>query len=270
MYMVMAMFILGTLSFVMAIAWRARYAQFAELFIYLRARFDPNEIDLSGRKHYSQCVSYSWVMKNIICRQSRIREALRDLMTDSTLYTVLILGSLISFLPIALAYLIVGGFMAAGGTFFLGLVAIIIVQAPFDVAMSHGLLSWLTEQDPLGLKESDLAYAEVASKSITRWYRVLIASGIFIVLYAPWSEPTLEVMIFAMSFLFNAVFVGIFIPLASINGAVAYLGFVSIVVLIIVMLLLLPGRIYGFLNRGKDIFSLDTQEEAEKSKHHSI
>ncbi len=270
MYMILGMFMLGIVSFVMAITWRRRHVRFTELFIFLRARFEPSKIDLSGRKHYAQCISYKWVMKNIIHRRSRIREALRELMADSTFSTVLVLGSLISFIPIALAYLIVGGLATMGGSLSIALIAILVVQAPFDVAMSYELLSWMAKQDPLEFKESDLAYAEVASNTIIRWTTMLVAAGIGALIYAPWSDPTLELIIFGLSSLFNIILIQFFIPLAIINGAVAYVVFVSVVVLVIVLLILLPGILYGLLKRGEDLFSLDAQDHADDSKQQAI
>ena len=176
MYMILAMFLIGAISFGMAITWHRRKARFNELFIYLGARYNLSEIDLSGRKHVSNCVSYGWVRENVINRRSKIRDTLRELMAESTLLTTIVLGSLIAIVPIALAYLIIGGIAFSGGVFLLVFLAILLINAPFDVAMSYELLSWLVKQDPYDLKEGDFAYAQVSWNAIGRWIKILLAS----------------------------------------------------------------------------------------------
>jgi hypothetical protein len=270
MYMILAMFLIGSISFGLAITWHRRKTRFNELFIYLGARYNPNEIDLSGKRQYSNGVSYGWVIKNVIYRRSKIRDTLRELMAESTLLTTMVLGSLVSIMPIAIAYLIVGGFASSGGMFLFVFLAILLVYAPFDVAMSYELLSWLVEQDPYDLKESDFAYAQVSWNTISRWIKILLAAGVLILTLAPWSNSMLELSIYGLAALFGFVLNQVYIPLANINAAVAYVAFVSVVVTILVFLYIVAETAYRIMKRGENIFSLKTQGNTNEGEQKTI
>jgi hypothetical protein len=94
-------------------------------------------------------------------------EVIRTTLADRTLegtIAILLLGSLI---PYTFAYLLFVSFAAVGGSILILLLAVLVVQAPFDVAVSDGLLKWLTTHDPVDFKIGDFAYAKVSSSAIS-------------------------------------------------------------------------------------------------------
>ena len=268
--MALALILLGIVSFALAAVWRNRTRQFAELFLYFSARFDPRDLDLSGRTHHSHCISYNWVMRNVVQRRSRLRAAIQELMGDNTLSASMVMGLLAATLPFALAYLLVGGLTAAGGAIFVAVAAIFFVQAPLDVDLSYGLLRWLIQQDPLKLKNSDFAYAVVSSKAIGRWSKILIAAGGVSLVLAPVGDMMVESGLYGVSMLMGLLLTYVFIPLAAANAGVAYAVFVASVVFVAVVLLLLPQRVYKLIKRGEDIFALEPKHDADKSKQKTV
>ncbi|MFW9800062.1 MAG: hypothetical protein ACFFD9_06480 [Candidatus Thorarchaeota archaeon] len=266
--MTLVVILLSIVSFAMALVWRRRARRFTELFIYLTARFDPDTMDLSGRKHYSGCLSYGWAMENLIQgRHSKSGNAFRELIADKTLEATLALGSLVGILPMIIAYLALGGLAATGGSLLVAVVAFFIVQAPLDVGMSFGLLSWLMEQNPFQLKVADLAYASVSSKAIDRWFRILIVVGVVL---APMSDAMLESALYGVAALFGFLLTHVFTPVAVVNPGVAYVVFVALVASISTALLIMPGTVYRLIKGGQDIFALDTKYDADQSEEKAI
>ncbi|MHA2303337.1 MAG: hypothetical protein ACXACD_20530, partial [Candidatus Thorarchaeota archaeon] len=164
----LASILLGVLSILMASIWYKRLRNHNEIFIFLEARYESNNVDISGRTHYSRCLSYRWVMKNVIQNQvGRGGEVIRTTLADRTLegtIAIVLLGSLI---PYTFAYLLFISFASVGGSILILFLAVLVVQAPFDVAVSDGLLKWLTTHDPVDFKIGDFAYAKVSSSAIS-------------------------------------------------------------------------------------------------------
>ncbi|MFQ5833348.1 MAG: hypothetical protein ACE5H4_11635 [Candidatus Thorarchaeota archaeon] len=267
----MALALLGIVTFALAVTWRRRSAQFAELLLYMKARFDPSVIDLSGRRHYSNCLSYGWVMKNVIRgRHSRTKAAIQELLTDKTLEGSLALGSFLGILPMIAVFLIFGGFAAVGGAFFVALAAFLFVQAPLDVSLSYGLLTWLTQQDLLRYREGDFAYTLVSTNALSRWVKILLAAGVISFILAPMGDAMVEAGIYGVSSLIGFLFTHVFIPLAAANPGVAYVVFVSMVVAVAVLMMIAPGAAYKLIKRGDDIFSLDTQGDTDESEEQAV
>jgi len=270
MLMALALILLSIVSFALAVVWRNRSTKFTELFLYFSARFDPSVLDLSGRTHHSHCMSYNWVMKNVVQRRSRLRAAIQQLMGDNTLSATMVMGMLAAILPFALAYLLVGGLIAAGGAIFVALAAVFFVQAPLDVDLSHGLLTWMIQQDPLKLKQNDFAYALVSSNAISRWSKILIAAGVISLVLAPVGDMMIESGLYGVSVLMGTILTYVFIPLAAANAGVAYAVFVASVVFVAVLLLLVPQSVYRIIKRGEDIFALEPKHDADESEQQPV
>ncbi len=270
MYMALALILLGIVSLALAVVWRNRTTHFAELFLYFSARFDPSELDLSGKTHHSHCMSYNWVMKNVVQRRSRLRAAIQQLMGDNTLSSSMVVGLLAAILPFALAYLLVGGLTAAGGAIFVAVAAIFFVQAPLDVDLSYGLLKWMIEQDPLKLKQSDFAYALVSSNAISRWSKILIAAAVISLVLAPGGDLMMESGLYGVSILMGLILTYVFVPLAAANAGVAYAVFVASVVFVAVLLLMVPQSVYRLIKRGEDIFALEPKHDADEGKQQPV
>ncbi|MFX0054557.1 MAG: hypothetical protein ACFFAD_06505 [Candidatus Hermodarchaeota archaeon] len=258
--MTLATILLGILSFVMAVIWRKRLMSREEITIYLEARFGSEKVDTSGKTHYSNCLSYQWVMRNVIQNKlgkggEIIRTALVERTTEGAL-ALAILGTMVSFMA---AYLVFFSFTLVGGSVVILLLAILLIQAPFDVAASDGLLKWLLKQDPADLKVDDFAYAKVSFGAISRWVRVLLAIGTAAIVIAPWSDLLLEGATYAITMLFTFILATVYTPLGEINPALAYGLFVVTVVLIVVLIFLIPGRVYGLIQKDIDIFSSEPE-----------
>ncbi|MHA2003948.1 MAG: hypothetical protein ACW960_07565, partial [Candidatus Thorarchaeota archaeon] len=136
MYMTLASILLGVLSILMASIWYKRLRNHNEIFIFLEARYESNQVGRGGEV---------------------IRTTLADRTLEGTIAIVL-LGSLI---PYTFAYLLFISFASVGGSILILFLAVLVVQAPFDVAVSDGLLKWLTTHDPVDFKIGDFAYAKV-------------------------------------------------------------------------------------------------------------
>ncbi|MFW9845516.1 MAG: hypothetical protein ACFFD6_02110 [Candidatus Thorarchaeota archaeon] len=265
MYMMLATILLGILSMLMAVIWRKRLKDREVINIYLEARFGSENVDTSGKTHYSDCISYHWVMKNVI--QSKlghggevIRTALIDRTVEGTI-AIAIVGSLI---PFTLAYLVFVSFALVGGSIIIILMAILVIQAPFDVAASDGLLKWYTKQDPLDFKLGDFAYAKVSFGAISRWIQVLLAIGVIAIVIAPWSSILLEGATYAVVMVFTFALTAIYTPIAAISPALAYASFVSTVVITLVLVFIIPGRLYGIIRKDINIFALESNESSNE------
>ncbi|MFX0044277.1 MAG: hypothetical protein ACFE8Z_00375 [Candidatus Hermodarchaeota archaeon] len=271
MQMIPAMVLLGILSFAMALVWRRRMRCFTELFIFLAARFDPNTIDLSGRKSYSACMSHGWVMKNLMHGpHSRMSKALQDLASERTFEATLALGGMIGILPMIVVYLAFGSFAAVGGLFLLAILAFILLQAPANVTMSYALLSWLSEQDPFLLKSQDFAYAMVSSKTISRWFKILTGAAIASIVLAPWSDGMLELVVYGMAVFIALLFTQVFVPLAAHSAGLAFAVLFVLVVSVTVLLLVSPGIIYRVLSVRLDILTLDTKKDRDQCEEEPV
>ncbi|MHA2069078.1 MAG: hypothetical protein ACXABY_32345, partial [Candidatus Thorarchaeota archaeon] len=163
----------------MAVIWHKRLLSRDEISIFLEARFGSESVDISGKTHYSSCLSYRWVMKNVI--QNKLGqggEVIRTVLAEKTVEGTIALTLLGAMIPFTMAYLFFVSFALVGGSIIIFLLAILVIQAPFDVAASDGLLKWLAKQDLDDFKVGDFAYAKVSFGAISRWIRVVLAIGI--------------------------------------------------------------------------------------------
>ncbi|UCH03810.1 MAG: hypothetical protein JSW05_09465 [Candidatus Thorarchaeota archaeon] len=271
MYMTLVVILLVIVSFAMALVWRRRARRFTELLLYLTARFDPDTMDLSGRKHYSGCLSHGWAMEHLTQgSHSKISRSFQELIAEKTLEATLALASLVGILPMIVAYLALGGLAATGGSILVAVVAFFLVQAPLDVGLSYGLLSWLMEQDPFQLKVGDFAFAHVSSKAMDTWFKILIVAGVISMVLAPMSDGMLESAAYGIAALFGFLLTHVFAPIAVLNPGVAYVIFVALVASISTSILIVPETVYRLIKGSQDILALDAKDYADQSEEKTI
>jgi hypothetical protein len=64
--------------------------------------------------------------------------------------------------------------------------------------------------------------------------------------------------------------VTVFSPLGVVNPALAYAFFVGTVVLFLVVAFLIPGRIYGLIQRDINIFASEPEERSDKIDNETV
>jgi hypothetical protein len=204
-------------------------------------------------------------MKNVIQNKlSQGSEVIRTALVDRTVEGTIALAIVGSLIPFTAAYLIFVSFALVGGSIIILLLVILVIQAPFDVAASDGLLKWQAKQDPIDFKVGDFAYAKVSFGAISRWIRVLLATGVIAIIAAPWSDMLLEGATYAIIMVFTFAFTTIYTPLGAVNPALAYVFFVATVVTILIIAFLIPGKIYNLVQRDVNIFALESEESSEE------
>ncbi|MFQ5833349.1 MAG: hypothetical protein ACE5H4_11640 [Candidatus Thorarchaeota archaeon] len=227
MYMIIALILLGVLSFATALYWRRKLDGFESLFSFFTTRFNPDEVDISGQQKYTRCLSHRWVMKNMIHGDYTNSETtLGDFVGQNTFAGTMIVGLVLGSLPVLAVYLLFQSFVLVGAALVAVFAAVFIVRSPEDVGASYNLLKYLTEQDQTELMKGDLAYARISSNQIKVWIRNLIIIGVASIIVAPWGELIPDAMAMAIAGFFNLFLVGVFIPLADFSFALALLLFI--------------------------------------------
>ncbi len=228
MYMVVALLLLGLLSFIVSLVWYRRLNAFDELFTFFSGRFNADEIDIGGSQKYTSCLSHRWVMKNIV-RGNYLKsgESLSDFVGQNTFFGTMAVGLALGVIPMILVYVFIQSFTLGGASLGVVMIAVFIVQSPGEVEVSHDLLNYLTEQDLPKLEKGDLAYAKVSSGRITRWVRTLWIIGAVSIAVAPWGELIPEAVAFSLASFFNFFMTQVFLPLAEVSYPLALLLYIS-------------------------------------------
>ncbi|MFX0044276.1 MAG: hypothetical protein ACFE8Z_00370 [Candidatus Hermodarchaeota archaeon] len=244
MYMVAAFLLLGVLSIAFSYIWYRRLNTFNELFTFFFGRFNPDEVDISGRRKYTRCLSHRWFMKNIVHGDYlKSGEGLSDFVGQNTLSGTMLVGMLLGVVPMILVYIFIQSFTLAGASLAVVMIAVFIVRSPGEVEISYDLLGYLTEQELSELKIGDLAYAKLSHRRITLWMRTLLLIGVVSIIVSPWGELIPEAVAFSVAALFEFFMTQVFVPVAAFSYPLALLLYICAIPLSLTLIYLVLSRI---------------------------
>lgn len=227
MLMTIAMILLGLLALGFAFLWRRRLTEFDSLFSIMGQNFDISDVDISGNKKYTNCISHKWVMKNVVRgNYSRSGESLGDFIGENTLAGTIILGVVMGIGPVLLVLLMFQSFFVAGASLAAVIVAVFVVRPSGEVTVSYDLLQYLEEQEVQDLSKGDYAYAATSSSRIKRWSLSLILIGIVALVLAPVGDLLPEIIGLGIASYFALFMQYIFLPIAAINFPLALMAFI--------------------------------------------
>jgi hypothetical protein len=224
MYMTLSLVLLASLSAGLAFIWHRRVISFQGLLTTFRNRFGHDNIPISDKQVYTQCLSHQWALDHVFYGgETKFEDTIRNLVNDRTLLGILVLGILICPLIAILVFVLYKSFAFLGASIAIFIVAAFALRAPTGVNVSYELLSWLKMQKASELKENDIAYTRVSLKTMTRWKITLGALAVASVAAAPWGEVLPDVLANATSGFFVLVLTLIYPPLASYSADLAFI-----------------------------------------------
>jgi len=258
MYMIIAMVLLGCLSVATAYFWQKRLGGFANLFTYLGGRFNPEDVDISGRQKYTRCVSHKWVMKNLIHGDyTKSEGTLGDFVSEKTVGGTIVVGLLLGSVPVIGVYLLFQSFVLVGAALVAVFAAVFIVRSPGDVGVSYHLLSYLSEEDQSVLGKGDLAYAIISSSRIKVWIRNLLIIGAVSFVISPWGELLPDMAALLITGFFQIFMTYIYLPLAGFSPTLALIVFVFGVPLVPILLYAVVSKMRRKAKIKKDGFIVE-------------
>ena len=227
MLMTVAMVLLGLLALGFAILWRRRLTEFDPLISTMEQNFDTSDVDISGNKKYTNCISHKWVMKNVVRGDySRSGESLSDFVGNNTLMGTMILGIAMGIGPVLLVLVMFQSFFVAGASLATVVIAVFVVRPSGEVGVSYNLLQFLEEQEYEELSKGDYAYAATSTSRIKRWSFTLIIIGIAALALAPIGDLLPDMVGFGIASYFALFMQYIFLPIAEINFPLALMAFI--------------------------------------------
>jgi len=226
--------ILGLLSFSLAFSWHSRLVAAKSFIEPISERL--GEPDTSGKKQYTNCDSHKWAIKNVVFgSHSRFSERFRNFMMNRTMTATLILGIVLSMIPVIIVYLLFLSFNVVGASLVLIFIAIYIMKGPGAVEYSYSLIEWQKQQDLNSFNIGDLAYARVSQKTIKKWIQNLIIIGLVSNVVAPWGEEIPIALAYITSIFIGYTYENIFVPISGISMPFALTLFFMIGPLLIML-----------------------------------
>jgi hypothetical protein len=234
--MIVGLILFGVLSFVYAYYWYKKLNRLSQFIEPLAVRY--GEPDTSGNKHYTNCKSHQWVMKNIVygnyLQQS---EGFRNFMMNRTVTGTLLLGIFLGLIPVIIVYILFQSFNMIGTSLILLILSVFIIRGPGQLEVSHRLLRWQSEQEQDAFKIGDLAYARVSQKAIKDWMRNLVIVGVISFIAAPWGEQIPVGFAYLLTLFIGFFYSNLFQPLAMVSMPLAVMVFFLIGPLIFAIVL---------------------------------
>jgi len=215
-FMLIAMVLLGALSFAMAYSWRRRVANLDGLFRTFRNKFGSDRAEITDDQLYTDCLSRRWVLKNIIFAEGTgVEQALRNLLNNRTLLGMVVLLLLIGPVMVVAVLILYSSFAVLGFSLAIVMVAVFVIRPPGNVTMSYMLLRWLRNQEESELKANDMAFARVSFDSVAMWTKILVIVACTSLMMAPWAEVIPLLVAQGITGLFGAVYEIFYVPLAT-------------------------------------------------------
>ena len=234
--MIIGLILFGALSFFFAYLWYKRVDTLTQFIEPLAERY--GEPDTTGNKHYTNCKSHQWVMKNIVygnyLQQS---EGFRNFMNNRTITGTLLLGVFLGLIPVIIVYILFQSFNMIGTSLILLILSVFIIRGPGQLEVSYRLLTWQSEQEEDAFKVGDLAYARVSQKAIKDWIRNLVIVGIIAFVAAPWGEQIPVGFAYIFTLFIGFFYSNLFQPLAMVSMPLALMVFFLIGPLIFAVVL---------------------------------
>jgi hypothetical protein len=227
MLMNIALILLGLLAVGFALIWRNRLAKIKPLFSSFEERFDPDEVDISGNKKYTNCMSHHWVMRNVVRGDySKSGESLSDFVGENTLMGTMVIGIAMGIGPVLLVLVMFESFFIAGASLVTVLLAVFVVRPSGEVGVSYDLLSYLAEQEPSKFKKGDWAYATISTNRIKRWTFTLILIAVVTFVLAPIGEILPDAVGLGIAGYFALFMQHIYLPIAAFSFPLALMAFI--------------------------------------------
>lgn len=235
MFMTIGLILLGILSFALAFNWHRRLQAVSCFIQPLSERF--GEPDTTGKNHYTNCSSHSWVMKNVVYGSYLDKsEGFRTFMMNRTMAGTLLLGMFLGLIPVIIVYILFQSYNIIGTSLLLLVLSVFVIRGPGQLEVSDLLLKWQVEQDIESFKIGDLAYARVSEKSIRNWIRNLIIIGAISFITAPWGEQIPIGLAYIFAVFIGFVYATLFQPLALISMPLALITFFIIGPLVLALI----------------------------------
>jgi hypothetical protein len=222
-----ALILLGLLAIGISLVWWNRITKMDPLFLLFEERFDLDEVDISGKKKYSNCISHHWVMRNVVRGDySKSGESLSDFVGENTMMGTILVGIAIGIGPVLLVLVMFESFFVAGASLITVLIAVFLIRPSGEVVVSYDLLSYLIEQEPSKYKKGDWAYAAISSNRIKRWSHTLILIAVISFALAPFGEILPDIVGLGISAYFASFMQQIYLPLAEFSFPLALVAFI--------------------------------------------
>jgi hypothetical protein len=224
MFMIAGLLLLGVLSLGLVLYWYKKVIQLNSFISPLLNRL--GKPDISGNRHYTDCDSHKWVMKNVVYGDYlKSAEGFRNFMMNRTMTGTLILGIILGLIPVIAVYLLFQSYQLIGTSLILVILSVYIVRGPGELEISDQLFQWQTEQDCDKFTLGDLAYSEISKKTIMNWIRKLLAIGTICIILAPWGESIFPALAYAFALFVGVAYANIYVPISIYSMPLALMLF---------------------------------------------
>ena len=181
--------------------WRiGRFRAHSKFTINLCDAYQCNGINLSGDALYTDCISHSWALNNIVGKKhSRLGSLFQDLLFYSTLTTTIGFSLILGTGILVFGVILVRSIEIAGTLLIILLIGVFAIIGSGEAKTSEDLLSMLQSHKIEELSKADNAYAAIAVDSIKKGITLSLIVGSLLVVISPWGElaPVLAAWIIA-------------------------------------------------------------------------
>ncbi|MHA3962919.1 MAG: hypothetical protein AM325_005190 [Candidatus Thorarchaeota archaeon SMTZ1-45] len=207
--------------------WRIyRFRIYSNFVSNLCDTYQCNDIDLSGNTLYTDCISHTWTLNNIIRKKhSRLGNRFQDLMFHDTFITTIWFSLILGIGVLIFGAVVVYSIQIAGILLVIFIIGAFASLGSGEVKISEDLLSTLYCHKIEDLSTQDYTYASIALGSIKKWISISIIVGSSMVVFSPWGElaPTVVGWIVSIITVYMIWYPTIFLAEFSAPIAVLYL-----------------------------------------------
>lgn len=222
--MIAGLLLLGVMSISLGFYWYRKVVQLSRFAAPLAERF--GEPDTSGKKHYTDCASHRWVMKNVVYGDFlKSGEGFRSFMMNRTMTGTMLLGIFLGLIPVIIVYLLFQSYQLIGTSLVLVILSVYILRGPGELEISDKLVKWQIDQEDDSLTIGDLAYARVSQRTIQSWIKKLIVIGVMCIILAPWGELILPAFAFVFTLFLGFAYENIYAPVSMYSMPLALVIF---------------------------------------------
>ena len=235
MFMTIGLVMLSIISLGLAFFWYRKSERVSCLITPLSEKF--GEPDTSGKKEYTNCQSYKWVMKNVVYKSYLDSgEGFRNFMMNRTITGTLLLSLFLGIIPVVIIYVLFRSYNLVGTSLILIFIALFVLRGPGSLEISDLLLKWQAEQKLDDFTIGDLAYARVSLRSIQNWIRILLFIGIFTMALAPLGEQIPIAIAYILTAFLGFMYANLFLPVSAVSMPLALLLFFIIGPLTVILI----------------------------------
>jgi len=255
MFMIIGLLLLGILSLSLAAFWYRKVIQLDQFIAPLINRL--GEPDTSGRKHYTDCNSHKWIMKNVVYGDYlKSAEGFRNFMMNRTMTGTLVLGVFLGLIPVIAVYLLFQSYQLIGTSLVLVILSVYVLRGPGELEISNQLFQWQIEQECDTLSVGDLAFAKVSKTTIESWIRKLLIIGLICIGLVPVGELIFPTLAYVFAFFLGFFYQNLFVPISLFSMPLALMVFFAIFPLIITLGIIGFRSVYRRSKRENEGFRL--------------